>query len=155
MSPSNRGSILGLFTFLGALILTIAVQLPRSVQVAAQNSDTGEITLLAEIQEADIERGILTARGNVRVFYPARDIKATAIQAQYFDRERRLILSGNVIVLQKGNSIRGEKVIYLVDEGRFIATPTGSGQVESTYIIRDPQATSQPTLPPTPEFNRN
>jgi len=151
MSLSNRSPIFRLFTPLAALVLTIAAQLTAT----AQNTDRGEITLKADIQEADIDKGILTARGNVRVFYPARDIQATAIQAQYFDRERRLILSGNVIVLQKGNSIRGEHMIYLVDEGRFIATPTGSGQVESTYIIRDPQATSQPNLPPTPEFNRN
>jgi len=149
MSLSNRSPIFRLFTPLAALVLTIAAQLTAT----AQNTDRGEITLKADIQEADIDKGILTARGNVRVFYPARDIQATAIQAQYFDRERRLILSGNVIVLQKGNSIRGEHMIYLVDEGRFIATPTSSGQVESTYIIEDSPSEPEPVLPQTPEFN--
>ncbi len=153
MSLSNRGRTIRIFTLLGAIAFSITVQLTFKAKVAAQNSGKGEITLLADIQEADIERGILTARGNVRVFYPARDIQATAIQAQYFDRDRRLILSGNVIVLQKGNTIRGEKMIYLVDEGRFIATPTRSGQVESTYIIENSQPAPQPVLPPTPEFN--
>ncbi|MGF1487397.1 MAG: LptA/OstA family protein [Prochloraceae cyanobacterium] len=149
MSLSNRSPIFRLFTPLAALVLTIAAQLTAT----AQNTDRAEITLKADIQEADIDKGILTARGNVRVFYPARDIQATAIQAQYFDRERRLILSGNVIVLQKGNSIRGEHMIYLVDEGRFIATPTSSGQVESTYIIEDSAPEAEPVLPQTPEFN--
>lgn len=153
MSLFNRGRIFGLFTLLGALIFTITAQLIFKVKVAAQNSPRGEITLKADIQEADIERRIITARGNVRVFYPARDIQATAIQAQYFDREGRLILSGNVIVLQQGNSIRGDQIIYLVDEGRFIATPTTSGQVESTYIIKDSPSSSQPVVPQTPEFN--
>ncbi len=32
---------------------------------------------------------------------------------------------------------------YLIDEGRFIATPKADRQVESTYIISDPQAATQ------------
>ncbi|MGL6281175.1 MAG: LptA/OstA family protein, partial [Microcoleaceae cyanobacterium] len=38
-------------------------------------------------------------------------------------------------VLQNGNTIRGEVVTYLIDEGRFIALPPGKGQVESIYLV--------------------
>jgi lipopolysaccharide export system protein LptA len=98
----------------------------------------GSITLQSDIQESNSETGIITAKGNVKINYPARQIQATAAQAQYFSRERRLILTGNVYVLQKGNSMRAETMTYLVDEGRFIATPQGDRQVESSYIVTDP-----------------
>jgi lipopolysaccharide export system protein LptA len=134
----------------GEIILGV---FPKNVQ--AQNSTPGGvITLSSDIQEANSETGVLTARGNVQIYYPAQQIQATATQAQYFSRERRLVLSGNVYVLQKGNSMRAETMTYLIDEGRFIATPTQKGQVESIYIIPDGNNAPQPiTLPATPIIN--
>ncbi|MEL7037942.1 MAG: LptA/OstA family protein [Cyanobacteria bacterium J06592_8] len=95
------------------------------------------MTVRSDVQEADANTGIVTARGNVQINYPARNIQATAAQAQYFSRERRIVLSGNVFILQEGNSIRGETVTYLIDEGRFVALPGGGQQVESIYIVPD------------------
>ncbi len=95
------------------------------------------LTVRSDIQEANSETGIITARGNVYINYPARNIQATAAQAQYFSKERRLVLSGNVYVLQEGNSMRAETMTYLIDEGRFIATPENQQQVESIYIVED------------------
>lgn len=114
------------------------------------------MTVRSDIQEANSETGVITARGNVQVNYPARQMQATSAQAQYFSRERRLVLSGNVYVLQQGNSMRAETMTYLVDEGRFIATPQANRQVESIYIVTDSNtaptnATSTPiVVPPSP-----
>ena len=105
----------------------------------AQTPKSGAITLKSDIQESNSQTGVITARGNVQINYPARQIQATATQAQYYSRERRLILTGNVYVLQKGNSLRAEEMTYLIDEGRFIAKPQGDRQVESTYIITAPE----------------
>ncbi|MBS0017011.1 MAG: hypothetical protein KFF72_11775 [Arthrospira sp. SH-MAG29] len=119
----------------------------------AQNPGSGQaMTVRSDIQEADANTGIVTARGNVQIDYPARQIQATAAQAQYFSQERRIILSGNVLVLQNGNTIRGETVTYLIDEGRFIATPRQGGQVESIYLLPDNQnnAAAQPFNPAPP-----
>ena len=107
--------------------------------LAQSPEQSGSITLQSDIQESNSETGVITARGNVKINYPARQIQATAAQAQYFSRERRLILTGNVYVIQQGNSMRAETMTYLVDEGRFIATPQSDRQVESTYIITNPQ----------------
>ncbi|MEL6438157.1 MAG: LptA/OstA family protein [Cyanobacteria bacterium J06621_8] len=126
--------------FLG-LILTILLQssILTVTQVAsAQSTKPGSITLKSDVQESNAQTGIITARGNVRVDYPARQIQATAAQAQYYSRERRLVLTGNVYVIQEGNSMRAEEMTYLIDEGRFIATPQSDRQVESTYIITEP-----------------
>lgn len=119
-----------------------------------QAAGNRSLIINATRQEADSKTGVFTAIGNVQINYPARQIQATAAQAQYFSRERKIILSGNVYVLQQGNSIRGDSITYLIDEGRFIATPKSNSQVESIYIINDrnPQAQT-PSSPQTPPLN--
>lgn len=123
------------------LVATLtAILMPNSLMknVEAQtNQDRSALTVRSDVQEANSETGIITARGNVYINYPARDIQATATQAQYFSNERRLVLSGNVYVLQEGNTMRAETMTYLIDEGRFIATPETDQQVESIYLVED------------------
>ena len=122
-------------TIVSALII---VAMPVSLQ--AQPSDKqGQITLKSDVQESNSQTGIITARGNVKINYPARQIQATAAQAQYYSREGRLVLTGDVYVIQAGNSMRAETMTYLLDEERFIATPKSDRQVESTYIITEPE----------------
>ncbi|HEY9819250.1 MAG TPA: LptA/OstA family protein [Candidatus Sericytochromatia bacterium] len=134
-------------TLVGAI--AIPPHLPDAqAQQAAAPGDGRALTVRSDVQEADRETGIVTARGNVQIDYPARQIQATSAQAQYFSRERRLVLSGNVYVLQQGNSLRGETITYLIDEGRFLALPKGQQQVESIYLVADPQAPTEPSAPP-------
>lgn len=127
-----------------ALVSTIIVSTlifiatPVSLQAQPANKQ-GQITLKSDVQESNSQTGIITARGNVKINYPARKIQATAAQAQYYSRERRLVLTGDVYVIQAGNSMRAETMTYLLDEERFIATPKSDRQVESTYIITDPK----------------
>jgi len=117
---------------------------PANAQATEARSNQ-PLTLRSDIQEANAVTGVITARGNVQIFYPARQLQATAAQAQYYSRERRIILTGDVYVLQQGNSLRGETITYLVDEGRFFATPQSGNQVESIYLVPDPNS---PTATP-------
>lgn len=121
------------------LIWSVAIAiLNLNLEAIAQSTDLeNALTVRSDIQEANSETGIITARGNVKIYYPARQIQGTATQAQYFSKERRLVLTGNVYVLQNGNSMRAENMTYLIDQGRFIATPRNDQQVESIYIITD------------------
>lgn len=133
-------------TALGSLVgLLLAIAGWMTTGVRAQTNNGGAITLRADVQEANALTGVVTARGNVQVEYPSRQIYATSAQAQYFSQERRIILSGDVIVLQEGNRLEAETVTYLVDEGRFVALPQPNQQVESIYILpasNDPAATT-------------
>jgi lipopolysaccharide export system protein LptA len=121
-------------------------------------ADAQRLRLDADTTEANAVTGVITARGNVQINYPARQIQATSVQAQYYSREGRIVLSGNVYVLQAGNSLRGETITYLVNEGRFVALPAAGQQVQSIYIIQDtnPAASTtpsgQPAFNPKPEF---
>lgn len=136
--------------------LTGAIAIPNFSQLTAQSqtADAGRaLRVLSDEQVYDARTGVVTARGNVKMSYPARQIQATAAQAQYFSRERRIILSGNVYVLQQGNSIRGETVVYLIDEGLFQAVPQTNRQVESIYIVpANSDPTAQQQAPATPNF---
>lgn len=129
---SNRPTLRWGMALLAPLVALGALSAPTFSQGAP---NAGTLTVRSDIQEADARTGIVTARGNVQINYPARQIQATSAQAQYFSRERRIVLSGNVFVLQEGNSLRGETITYLMDEGRFIALPQSQGQVESIYLV--------------------
>jgi len=132
-----------------------AIAFPTSRPAVAETLAPGQaLTMRSDVQEANSVTGVITARGNVQINYPARQIQATAVQAQYYSRERRIILTGNVYVLQEGNSLRGETVTYLIDEGRFVALPDSGRQVESIYLVQDATPTPTPTsLPETEPFN--
>jgi lipopolysaccharide export system protein LptA len=129
------------------LVGTILPPTTTNSALAQAAGSNQALTLRADVQEANSVTGVITARGNVQINYPARQIQATAVQAQYYSRERRIVLSGNVYVLQAGNSLRGETVTYLVDEGRFVALPQAGRQVESIYIVQDPTTVPTPAAP--------
>ncbi|ACK72131.1 OstA family protein [Gloeothece citriformis PCC 7424] len=151
--PMKGSWKLGLFIPLSLISLMTFSSTFKGVK-AQTPSAGGALTVRSDIQEANSETGVITARGNVQFYYPARNIQGTAAQAQYFSRERRLVLSGDVYVLQEGNSMRAETMTYLIDEGRFIATPQPQQQVESIYIVQEspqqPQAAPVPAAPAPP-----
>ena len=69
--------------FLAGILSAIAITvLPRDL-AAQTNPSNGSITIRSDSQEANSGTGIITAIGNVRINYPARQIQATSAQAQY------------------------------------------------------------------------
>jgi len=100
----------------------------------------GRITIRSDRQEMNEEKGVLTAEGRVRIIYPAYNLTAMADHAQYFTREGRLILNGNVEVIQNGgNSIRGERLVYTEQARTFIVESKPGEQVHSTYNLSSPR----------------
>ena len=112
------------------------------------SSDEGLITIESDSQTADNVTGVVTAVGNVRIVYPSRGMVATSRQAQYFSREGRLVLSGDVDVVQEdGNTLRAERVTYDLEDERAVASPRDGGQVRSTMILRSDQSAQTPLTP--------
>lgn len=133
-----------------ALCLLGVIGVVTPYYLSAQPANTA-LTIRADVQEANANTGVVTARGNVRIDYPARQIVATAAQAQYFANEQKIVLSGNVVVTQQGvNSIRAETITYLVDTGQFIALPAKDQQVESVYIVPDRDLANTPATVASP-----
>ncbi|PSO85060.1 MAG: organic solvent tolerance protein OstA [Cyanobacteria bacterium QS_3_48_167] len=152
-SPVQWKRRLGLSLILPAATMGAMATSQPLTEAQAQNAqEGGALTIRSDVQEANSETGVITARGNVRVNYPARKIQATAAQAQYFRREDRLVLSGNVHLIQRGNNMRAETVTYLIDEGRFVAKPKSEQQVRSTFAVSEPSdsgnSEAAPSVPP-------
>ena len=146
--------LLGVFA--AALIVPVVLPglLPAPLSQAQGQSNGGAIQLKASRVEANSNTGVVNAIGNVRIDYPSRQIYATSAQAQYYSNEQRIVLSGNVNVDQEGNTLRAETVTYLIEEGKFVATPGSQAQVEAVYILPeapDPEPTvesnTQPAAP--------
>lgn len=94
------------------------------------------ITVESDLQQADNTTGVVTATGNVRVLYPDKKLTATARQAQYFTKEGRIVLNGDVDVIQEGgNRLKAQRVIYFVASDRLIANPPAGEQVKSWIRI--------------------
>lgn len=129
-------------------LLAISASLLPATQ--AQNANTA-LTIRADVQEANANTGVVTATGNVKMSYPARQIDAIAEQAQYFSKEQRVVLTGNVVVTQEGvNSIKAETITYLISEGRFVASPPNNQQVETIYVVPDREAINTPATSASP-----
>ena len=101
--------------------------------------NTGLVTIESDLQRADQSTGVVTATGNVRIVYPDQRVVATARQAQYFSKEARVVLSGDVDIVQEGgNLLRAQQVIYLVDSERLVAIPPQGQQVFSRLRMQQP-----------------
>lgn len=99
------------------------------------------ITVESDLQQADNTTGVVTATGNVKVSYPEKKLIATSRQAQYYTKEGRIVLSGDVDVVQEGgNRLRAQRVVYLVTSDRLIADPAAGEQVKSWIRIERKQA---------------
>ena len=68
---------------------------------AQQSTQSALITIESDKQTADNSIGVVTAHGNVRLIHVDRGIVATGRQAQYFMKEERIVLSGDVDIVQK------------------------------------------------------
>jgi lipopolysaccharide export system protein LptA len=134
-----------------------AFTVPSSSPSAASPATTatapkpsGQVTIDSDLQQADQTTGIITATGNVRIVYPDQRVVATARQAQYFTKEDRVVLTGDVDVIQEGgNHLRAERVIYLVKADRVIAEPAAGQQVFSKMVIQ-PKSTPPAGSTPAP-----
>ena len=110
----------------------------------------GLITIEADRQLADQRTGVVTAIGRVRISYPPRQLVATARQAQYYSREGRLVLSGDVDLQEAGGqSLRAERLVYRLDSERLEVMPAPGRQVITRLRLQPPAGTRPaPVLQP-------
>lgn len=104
-------------------------------------AQSGLVTIESDQQISDNTNGVVTALGNVRLMHQERGVVATSRQAQYFTKEARIVLSGDVDVSQTdGTSIRAERLTYLLDQDRAVAQPADGEQVFSQWRLQQPAA---------------
>ena len=112
---------------------------------ASALTNAGLVSIESDLQKADNVTGVITATGNVRIVYPDQRVVATARQAQYFSREARIVLKGDVDVIQSdGKSLRAERVTVLLDSKRVVAEPRVGEQVVSTMRLESSSPSPMP-----------
>ena len=118
---------------LGLLVgLVTAVQAQVTPAAPGPSPTPGQVTIESDLQRADNRTGVITATGNVRIVYPEQRVVATARHAQYFSKEGRVVLTGDVDVVQTdGHSLRAERVTYDLNSQRLVAEPPSHEQVFS------------------------
>ncbi len=127
----------------------VAAQAPAATPQAprAKPSATGMVTIESDVQQADNQNGIVTATGNVRIVYADRGMTATSRQAQYFSNEGRLVLTGDVDVIDTdGQRLRAERLVYQLDSERMLAEPPAGKQVFSKFRLQQ-QGSAKPATP--------
>ena len=139
---SGLGLLVGLVTAVQAQVTTPAPLGPSTT--------AGQVTIESDLQRADNKTGVITATGNVRIVYPEQRMVVTARQAQYFSQEGRVVLTGDVDVVQTdGHSLRAERVTYDLNTQRLVAQPPSHEQVFSKVRLppskNAPVSGSQPT----------
>ena len=117
-----------------SISLLASLSLSPIIVSAEQSVETGLITIESDQQTADNSIGVVTAQGNVRLVHVDRGIVATGRQAQYFMKEERIVLSGDVDIVQKnGDLLQADRIVYSLVDERALATPSENEQVFSQW----------------------
>ena len=131
-----------------SLSLLASLSLSPVIVSAQQSIETGLITIESDQQTADNSIGVVTAQGNVRLVHVDRGIVATGRQAQYFMKEERIVLSGDVDIVQKnGDLLQADRIVYSLVDERALATPSENEQVFSQWSFGADTDDSTPVIP--------
>ena len=131
-----------------SLSLLASLSLSPLIVSSQQSVETGLITIESDQQTADNSIGVVTAQGNVRLVHVDRGIVATGRQAQYFMKEERIVLSGDVDIVQKnGDLLQADRIVYSLVDERALATPSENEQVFSQWSFGADADDSTPVIP--------
>lgn len=72
----------------------------------------------------------IVATGNVRIVQ--LDRRATCQKATFYQIENKLVLDGEAVIREGDNVVRGERVVYVVDEERSYVEGGKGGRVVTT-----------------------
>ena len=102
-----------LLSFLLPATLTTVTSL-SAISVGAQQIDTQPSATTPIKQTTAPVADVYIWQGNVKFDFKAAKINAIADKAEVFPKERKVVLSGNVKILQNGKTQQVNKVTYLL-----------------------------------------
>jgi len=127
------------------LVASPAVVRAQIDEAPTETAQAGLLTIESDQQSANSGTGVITASGNVRLVHSDRGLVANGRQAQFFSKEQRIVLSGDVDVVQTdGHTLHADQITVLLDEQRTVATTEAGNQVLSTWNLQDSGASVTP-----------
>lgn len=101
--------------------------------VAKQEEATLYANMITVYYDAEMKKmKEIVATGNVKIIHLER--RATCQKATFLQNENKIILEGEATLREGENVVRGERVIYLVDEERSMVEGGKGGRVSTTII---------------------
>lgn len=105
--------------------------------VAKQGDATLYANTMVIIYDPDTKKlKEIIATGNVKIVQLER--RATSQKATFYQDENKVVLDGEAVVREGENVIRGERVVYYVDEERSVVEGGKGGRV-TTHIAPSPK----------------
>jgi len=103
-------------------------------EVVAQQEDLAihSDDLIVYFNEDDTDITRLVSRGNVRIVQ--MDRRASCEEAVYNRIQNRIVLTGNPVIRQGENEVRGDRIIFYVAENRSVVEGGETGRVRVTLI---------------------
>ena len=127
------------------LVVSPAALRAQIDEAPTETAQAGLLTIESDQQSANSGTGVITASGNVRLVHSDRGLVANGRQAQFFSKEQRIVLSGDVDVVQTdGHTLHADQITVLLDEQRTVATTEAGNQVLSTWNLQDSGASVTP-----------
>ena len=100
-------------------------------------------------QVSDTLTEVFTASGNVRLSYPNKSVTAKADKVQFFKKEGKIVMSGNVDVIRgdgKGtDTLKADRVVYFIKDDRLEAEAISDKQVYTKVLLK-PSGSSTKTF---------
>tara|TARA_Y100001968_G_C19436514_1_gene760013 strand:- start:1180 stop:1599 length:420 start_codon:yes stop_codon:yes gene_type:complete len=126
-----------LFLFLSIIAFSFPEDsIAEAVTYNELTNQVKNIIIESDRQVSDNSNDVFSAIGKVKINYPLRGIIATSDEAKYLRTERKIILIGDVEVIQQGfNSISAEEVIFFLDDNRILANSNSDDQVLTKFIL--------------------
>ncbi len=87
----------------------------------------------ADTDTGDLDR--IEAKGNVRITQGTKIV--TGEHAVYMSDDQKIIVTGNPVMKDGVNTIKGDKIVVLLDEDRGVVESTGAGRVSATIYPQD------------------
>jgi lipopolysaccharide export system protein LptA len=82
-----------------------------------------DATITADYMESFVKEDRAVANGSVHIVSDTKNIDATGDNCEYFgskETQGKAILTGNAVVVQDGNTIRGNRITILLDDSKNV-----------------------------------
>jgi lipopolysaccharide export system protein LptA len=120
--------------------------------------DQGTLKIRAEhakVDQADGETERVVFDGSPATLQQAMDedkglLSGEAKKIDYLVKDKKVILTGGVVINRPRGTIKGERIVYFLDTG-FVDAGVPGGRVHMTIKPKPKTATAAPTTPPTPD----
>lgn len=98
-----------------------------------------------EAEGSSIDR--IVAKGAVRVDRAAGG-SATAEEAVYYEKESKVVMTGNPVLKQENDTVQGERVIFFIEDDRVVVEGSEKKRVKAVVFPKSDNKDEQPGAEP-------